>query len=246
MRKILLSMAALGFSHAFEIKPIHSMLEISQYITPKTLLVTDIDHTLIEPTTYEGSEPWFQNMISLSLSHEKAVAIDFYCRIQPSITMRAVEPDLPAHFQAWSNNKDVITLGLTSRSYCLAATTHQQLAHIGMSFSNIFFEDSAMPEIMNQGIMFASGRNKGLMLSDFLKSYPDYLDWQIIFVDDSLPHLEHVGRVLESNHQNIAKPLLFHYPTSRARYEAQRFVPPFENEETPQKKHLGDCRHSSF
>lgn len=221
--------ALMSCCYAYEISTIHSMLEVTQHLKPKTLLVTDLDHTVMEPLTYEGSEPWFQHMYDLARPHEKKVAIDFYCRVQDSIQMRPVEPSLPLEWQKWRQCEGVALIGLTSRSYSLAAITHDDLSQLGMTFPDTWLVDTEIPGVAYDGILFASGRNKGEIMDLFLQTHPQYQSWQIIFIDDSYHHLEFVGKILEEKYSATPKPLLFHYPTSRNRYDKARFISPISD-----------------
>lgn len=236
---ILCSHLIVSSCYGYEIEKINSIFELASHLTPQTLLITDLDHTLMEPLTYEGSEPWFQHMIHLGTPHEKTVAIDFYCKIQSNIQMRAVESALPVEWQKWKQLADVATIGLTSRAYCLASITHEQLSLIGVGFPNTWLIDDEMPGIAYDGILFASGRNKGEVVDKFLQTHPQFQSWKIVFIDDSYHHLEFVGSTIETKYPHAPKPILLHYSTSRERFEKARFVPALE--ESKRTKH---CCHN--
>lgn len=198
------------------------MSQLSLPTQGKTLLVVDIDHTLMESEKYEGSEPWFQNLLRTNVGKSTETVIDLYCSVQNQLKMRPVEAELPSIWEQWHAHPDISILGLTSRSYCLAEITHQQLGHAGLPFNSPLVEVEVFEGVGYGGVLFGSGANKGELLDNFLEQHPHYQKNHIIFIDDSYHHVEHVGEILEKKGRYFS---LYHYPTSRDRYEQQRHVP---------------------
>lgn len=229
---LITTQANLSHCTAYEIRTVHSLSELTPLIisapaSQGVLLLTDIDHTLMEPVSYEGSETWFQNLVK-TRPEQFETALDFYFKSQEILAMRPVESILPRTWSHWQSHPHVAIIGLTSRSFCLASLTVKQLAQMGINFESKWIEESKMPGIAHSGILFATGVNKGEILSQFLESHPKFQEWQVIVVDDTWRHLEHVRNTFKNDYPHTPEPWLCYYPSSRQRYEDARIVPSHE------------------
>lgn len=176
----------------------------------------DIDHTLIEPLTYEGSEPWFQSLYgaAMTISEEaKKNVIELYNHFQFKTEVRLTEPSLKDFWPAWKQ-KGVVMFGLTSRSTTLASRTHDQLQSVGLSFDKTNHQYATDPILVNN-ILFTAGGHKGKVLKDFLKQNPELSRKRIIFVDDSLKNIQAVESELSQLDFDIE---IYHYEQSAHRY----------------------------
>jgi len=114
--------------------------------------------------------------------------------IQTITKVKLVEKDVKKiikHLQ----NKNVLVIGLTSRQLYLSCSALKQLDSLDIDLSitapykdDLFFENGVL---FNKGILFASGKNKGEVLSQFFKKI-DFLPKSVIFIDDKLKHLNEI------------------------------------------------------
>ncbi len=176
----------------------------------------DIDHTLIEPLTYEGSEPWFQSLYGAAMTineEAKSYVIQLYNHFQLKTEVRLTEPSLKDFWPAWKR-KGVLMFGLTSRSTTLADRTHTQLQSVGLDFDKTTHQYCAQP-ILVDNILFTAGGHKGKVLKDFLKENPDLSKKRIIFVDDSIKNIQAVESELSQLDFDVE---IYHYEQSAHRY----------------------------
>ena len=206
------------YAWAWEVLHSYESLELDPQ---KHLVLWDLDHTLIEPSTYEGSEPWFQYLLHTArnvLPSEDIVAL--YCRSQEHIILRLTDPVLAEKWLQW--NGAVPMIGLTSRSYSLASLTHGHLNRLGIPFQHSFFEASLFPSVASQGILFTSGGVKRDFVKQLMEQNPEYRQRTVIFIDDSSHHLDLVEKYL--NQEGIACKIYL-YSASREKYETAKLVP---------------------
>ncbi len=185
----------------------------------RDFVVWDLDHTLIEPMTYEGSEPWFQQILHTAKGHlPTSAAIDLYCASQNHVTLRLTEETLSDKWVQWAG---VPMMGLTSRSYCLADLTHGHLKRLGIPLEQTVFDGKHFPEAASQGILFTSGGVKRDYLKKVLALHPEYRERTIIFIDDSVHHLDLMEAFLTE--EGIAH-RIYLYSASRDKYESARHI----------------------
>lgn len=187
------------------------------------LIVWDLDHTLIEPLHYEGSEPWFQNLLKNSregnVAFEHVIAL--YCASQKNITLRLTDPQLPSRWEDWMSHH-VPMLGLTSRSYELAKHTCDHLEKLSVPFTEHVFDHELFPDLAYKGIVFTSGGAKKDFLKAILKAHPQYRQKRIIFIDDTLHHIESMEKWLQEEGLEYKAYL---YTPSREKFEKARTMP---------------------
>ena len=179
----------------FNIITISTIREIIPHISESSLLVLDIDDTIMTATTYIGSGQWEKDLVKQFIkegfSPEEAFhkAETIWRKAQKNTRMRLIDQDVLSIF---SNNYNCI--GCTARSTRLIDITIDQLKDVGISFAK---EKASFPipgcskAYYHQGIIFCEGFSKGTSLFAFLKtiSFPS----KIIMIDDSLSHLEDVS-----------------------------------------------------
>ena len=219
MKKISVSIflsLALFISHTSwaKVQEIRSMHEIHEEITPQTLVVFDIDNTLMSPTGNLGSDQWFfylRHLYSLQGLSEKE-SLDkanlTWNKTQELISVKPVESDTPAWIQSLQK-KGIKTMALTARSLDVAETTKKQLKSIHIQFTPtppyskaLTLEKTELhapdPAMFTDGILLVGERNnKGLVLEAFLKKIC-YTPEKILFIDDKLKHVENMEKALTS------------------------------------------------
>jgi histidinol phosphatase-like enzyme len=164
--------------------------EILDHTTPDTLIILDIDDTLLIPTQMLGCDEWFLHRVKQT-SLEKALAE--WEAIRHLTKMEIVEPGTEEIVATLQNSGHTV-LGLTTQGLALATRTVQQLKenHIDLSlacpFSNDHYFINKHGVLYRQGILFTSGTPKGealFKLCDDLQYKPK----RILFINDKATHL---------------------------------------------------------
>ena len=168
MKTFLLAVLFTVYAHA-EVREITKMTDIESAVTPDTLVVFDIDNTILEPRQTLGSDQWFEATRE-KVGHEKA--IELWSKVQGVTEVQPVEPSTPALIRRL-RQRAVGVIALTARPEALADTTRAQLKSIGVE----------MPLIL-----FAGETPKGEVLSRHLRSAVG----RVIFVDDKAKHTKTV------------------------------------------------------
>ena len=165
-----------------------------------TLVVFDIDNTLLIPATDLGSDQWFsylvQEQIDAGLEHDAALAkiVPVYEHVQCRKELIPTEPYLSyAVKQIQEQCSHVICL--TARSNLLAERTLEQLAKNSLNFHisqmQTYVFDIYASSIYKNGVIFCANNNKGSVLLHFLDVI-GYRPKRIIFVDDKEKNLSDV------------------------------------------------------
>lgn len=183
---------------------IRSMKEVIPHITSSTLLVFDIDNTILEPVQTLGSDQgfgfWVDQGLNRGLSKESATrrAITYASRVQPISEVRAVERKTPSFIHSLQQS-GLKVIALTARPPQWAKGTLNQLHSLKVDFrkssppGQVELEHSGY----TNGVMFVKGgHNKGEALIEFMKAArlsPN----RILFIDDKLYNVESVEEALE-------------------------------------------------
>jgi hypothetical protein len=170
----------------------------------KTLVVFDLDNTLVYANQDLGSDAWFFDVlnekIASGLSREEALAIvlPMYYEVSNHITLSSVEPDSPAVLSTLQNN-GIPTVALTTRSLPLVERTKIQVQDAGFNFAacKLFAKDLTLelvkPALLTHGIIFCNDNNKGQTLLKMLEAC-NFKPETIVFIDDKLSHLVDVEK----------------------------------------------------
>jgi hypothetical protein len=133
------------------------MGEILPYINDQTLLVFDLDNTVMEPVQTLGSDQWFHYLLNQSYTVDQAVAI--WSQVQPVSEMEAVESITP-EIIAQGQLAGLKVMALTARPSSLAQTTENQLLSVGVNFqgSPVYESDvTDMNGLGDQGPQYIRG-----------------------------------------------------------------------------------------
>lgn len=168
-----------------------------------TLVVFDLDSTLMRPAQQVGSEHWEEYLankwIAAGVCEAEASrrAQDCWLTVQHRTQMRPVETKAPSIVSQLQQQGHQV-MGLTARSAHLAFRTHDQLTSMGIHLSPCEFLD--VPLRLNlapcvgyqSGVLFAGYESKGKVLTHFFylaTSFPE----KVVFVDDKKTHIYEVG-----------------------------------------------------
>src|SRR5687768_551444 len=190
--------------------PLQRMKEIMPHVDRDTLVVFDIDNTLIEPTQTLGSDQWFYHLMQKvkaeeKLDDERAIdrAMEIWNAVQLDTQVRAVESDTPALIRELQR-KEVATFALTARTLDSAEVTKKQLRSIGVDFAarpihrgDLDFA-LASPARFTGGILFVGEKNaKGDVLLAFLAKV-GLRPKRVLFIDDKEKNVASVERSLST------------------------------------------------
>jgi hypothetical protein len=192
-----------------EIRATNHMSDVIRAVDKGTLLVFDIDNTLIEPENQLGSDQWYYFLerkyaeidgLKESEAYEKATKV--WNKTQDLIRMKPVEKKTPAMVRE-IQGKNRKTLGLTARSFEVAERTLLQLDSVGINFkqnglreSDLEFKSDNTAKF-TKGIIFVGENNdKGKVLVQFLKALK-LKPKRVVFVDDKVKNVKNVEAALQ-------------------------------------------------
>ena len=208
MKKII-TLFCLCFSiSAFaEVREIKSMKEILKEVDSQTLLVFDLDNTLMEPLQSLGSDQWYYYIIKKykevdKLSDQEAYdkADKVWNQTQWLIQVKAVEnltPELIRQLQ----KKKIKMMGLTARTYDISDITLKQLSSIGIHLGHSVSSQDMSFQLVDMahfkdGIVFQGEHNsKGAVFVEFLKKL-NLKPKKVVFVDDKQKHVNSMEKAL--------------------------------------------------
>jgi len=189
------------------IKELPSFAELEQYIHNETLVVFDLDNTLIRPKQMLGSDEWFWYYLNKKTDEyndkQRALkeVLPLWQDIQASSSMQCLEP-CTKHVVEALQKKGIPVMVLTTREYDFANVSVQQLCSLELDFSKTapvkgFVKLHKIPIVQYEdGILFADNHHKGEALLHFLQQH-SLQPKRVIFIDDKHTRVEEPN-VLES------------------------------------------------
>jgi phosphoserine phosphatase len=181
--------------------------DMIQHSDERTLVICDLDNTLIEPRQLIGSDQWFcyeiQRRVNAGESSKQACAntIPIYNTIQKITQVNLIDNQAPEVIKELKKYSARV-ISLTARNYELIAATQRQLKSVGIDFNSQ--EAPQMQLLENDGsiinhnnISYLNGQNKGVYLTKYLEL--NSLDFdKVVFIDDKRKNLEAVESVVEN------------------------------------------------
>jgi len=184
--------------------------EIYKHIDKETLIILDIDDTLLIPEQMLGCDEWFLERLA---DHKKTLlenealekALTEWEGIRHLTKMMLVEPATATIVQDLQNN-DYLVMGLTTQGLALATRTSLQLKEnlIDLSLAapskqDHYFLINNHGILFRNGILFTSGQSKAHSLKALCQSM-DVHPKKIVFVNDKASHLRDLEQyALEQN-----------------------------------------------
>jgi hypothetical protein len=181
--------------------------DVLKYVDEKTLVLFDIDNTLIWSVEEFGSLEWSthtsgrlcKNGMSLDEAITKTCTI--FLQIHDLISFRTIEPDTISVLDEL-DKKNISNMALTKRVFWLNTPTIKQLSSVGIDFSKnplhekeIIFDDTFG---FDKGVLYSGlYEEKGDALIKLLEKI-DHKSDNILFVDDSDNHAREVYETLNS------------------------------------------------
>ncbi len=174
--------------------------DIQKHLTPNTLVILDIDDTLLIPVQMLGCDEWFlkrkQHHIDNGLSPSEALekALAEWEGIRQFTRMEIVEEGSQAIVRQLQEQGYQV-MGLSTQGLALTTRTLQQLAGVGVNLSAAAPSKEDQYLLVNghgvlyrKGILFTSGQAKGealFKLCDAIGLQPK----RIVFLNDKATHL---------------------------------------------------------
>jgi hypothetical protein len=183
---------------------------IYEHLDKDTLIILDIDDTLLIPEQMLGCDEWFLERLtehkkSLKESEALEKALAEWEGVRHLTKMMLVEPATALIVQDLQN-KHYLVMGLTTQGLALATRTSLQLKqnHIDLSLAAPSKEDHYFlinnhGILYRNGILFTSGQSKAHSLKALCQSMAIHPK-KIVFVNDKASHLKDLEQyALEEN-----------------------------------------------
>lgn len=202
------------------IQKIESIAEIERFICADTLVLFDLDHTVIESAELYGHGNWFYDQVR-SGEDEGIPMVNTITRIFPEWLesqkhnkVRPVEEITPILIERLQS-RGISVMALTARPRELIDSTLRQLKSIGVDFTRTDLKrpecaiDLDAPVTYHEGILFtADGQSKATAL----RHYFDEIGYQakrVALVDDSMTPLQELLAMLQVHEIEFVG---LHYP----------------------------------
>lgn len=204
--KIFLLSSILAVTSLFaEIIETHKFSDILKYSNAETLVLLDIDDTILVPAQTLGTDVWFQHRLNIHrMSDDYEIALDKalaeWEAIRHLTQMQLVENDTPEMISLLQQN-NIATMGLTTQGLALATRTINQLKSFQIDLSttapseNDHYFINKHGVLYRHGVLFTSGTLKGpaiMKLLELMNFHPEH----IVFINDKLTHLKDVEKSL--------------------------------------------------
>jgi hypothetical protein len=190
-----------------------SISDVLQHLTAPlshTVLVFDIDNTLIKPQGWIGGSSWFEHLlhekVAVGMAQQEAYTsvVELCTQLQPYLTWLPVEQETVATVQQFQKSGAQV-LAMTGRGPEQAEITVRQLQSIGLSFvhscPSITLIDSWYT--IQEGVVFSSFYEKGKVLVDFLSKVTAPIS-TVICIDDMLRNIQSIERALIKHRSDLA------------------------------------------
>jgi FMN phosphatase YigB (HAD superfamily) len=179
--------------------------DILLYAEADTLILCDVDNTLIRPTQQVGSVPWRSHIRDKAqkagFSQEEASDLldHFWIFVQPLLTIQSVDPETPETLSSL-RDKQLPVIGLTNREPLEIKYTSKQLSSAGITLNptvtDKFFDlPLPFPARYEAGVIHCNENSKADALKLFLKMI-GYHPKKVIFIDDRMNHVQDVEKAM--------------------------------------------------
>ena len=223
------------FSGSSTIRECASIGQVRPLVTPETLVVFDIDDTLLHTTQMFGSSIWFEESYNLQKTPESIqLLIELSEAAQVATGVVAMEPKTADEIQLLQKSGACV-MAMTSRSSNIRETTARQLRLLAIDFTrasptSVLFTLQHIPSSsFVDGVLFTSGGHKGQALKEFLRQI-QRMPAKIIYLNDRRGPLEEAASSLSSVTEYIglryqpADMLRKKYDPAIAEIEQRRFT----------------------
>jgi hypothetical protein len=181
--------------------------EICQFAQPDTLILLDIDNTLICSKQALGGDTWFYTLYE-QLKKDPSAGVDardkalmLWFQLQEILEVKPVEESTPKVIKDLQSKK-IPMMALTTRGGPVVWSTLRQLqsCDIDLTITRPFHSNFIIEEMpkanFRDGILFSDNQHKGKVLLAFLKQCK-ISPSRILFINDKLSHLKEVEESVE-------------------------------------------------
>lgn len=214
MKKLALLLALFTTYLSAHEEPVSEIIEVTKmeetfpHIDGNTLIVLDIDNTLIHPAQMLGSDEWFRYRVGFyknkGLEFDPALekALAEWMSVQCITQMELAEENLDKIVADWQN-KGYDVIGLTTRGLGMATRTIAQLDSVNIDLertalkSNDFLFDNGRSCLYRKGILFTANTHKGRALETLI-NHLDYQPKKVVFINDKRSHLVPVQTICQN------------------------------------------------
>jgi hypothetical protein len=189
-----------------EIVEVQHFNEIKKHVRSESLVILDIDDTLLVPVQMLGCDPWFIHRLNFYLEQGNyAFALDKALAewegVRHLTKIKIVEEGTEEVIRELQE-KNICVMGLTTQGLALATRTTKQLKHLNINLSktapsnedHYFINGHGV--LYRSGILFTAGSPKGealMKLLEILSLKPKH----IVFINDKLTHVRDVEGSVE-------------------------------------------------
>lgn len=183
-------------SYIVESSTVETVLE---YIDGRnTLVIFDLDNTLMHPYGELGSDEWFSYLLTekmkegFTLDQACTAILPYYYYAQHYLNAKLTETSVPSLIKNLIDHH-IDVIALTARSPYLSEITHEQLERLGIRFllGSTYIAECVLPLpypcLYRYNMLFVSNNDKGEALRCLLDILGRYYT-KIIFVDDKLKY----------------------------------------------------------
>lgn len=201
-------------SASAEIIEVKHLTDLKKQLKPETLVIFDLDNTLMEPVQDLGTDHWgsyqIQKYMKQGLSKEAACKkVQFeWMAVQNITQVKPVEPSTPKLIEELQKSGYQM-IGLTGRSQEMSALTTHQLDAIGVDLNKtapnkedvLFKSDQTLLKsfpwvLYHHGTIFTARMDKGKALFTLLDKV-GCSPKRIVFADDKRSALEQVEKACQ-------------------------------------------------
>jgi uncharacterized protein DUF2608 len=183
--------------------------DILQHCSFDSLVVFDLDNTIIRPTHVEdlGSDQWFCSLFKHAIealvdpNEARLLAVALSDYIQSVIDVKLVEAETVGIIKKLQAIH-IPVLGLTARGLAVADITQKQLDKVDVHFTpygekiiKLDIGNSERDVYFKDGIIFCDGADKGKCLMEFFKVIGR--SFNVIMVDDAKKNLSCVQEAIK-------------------------------------------------
>jgi hypothetical protein len=213
MNKLLQTTAAVLLLPLFlQAKVIESSVyaDILPYMDSQTLLVTDLDNTVIKPNQVIGSDQWGSSITArlkaAGVPEDLAIdaGVSMFAVVQMKTEVSLVEAST-ANVLRQAQQRGARLLGLTARPLYLINRTMSELQSVGFPKNEHRSFDVVPGAKYRDGIIFIGPHlKKGEVLKQVLASNSDLKNIRrVVFIDDKVHHAEGVDAALAGSRYDV-------------------------------------------
>lgn len=179
------------------------MEDVLPYADEETLVLFDVDDTLISSSTYLGTVPWRTHVRKkfaeqgCTPQQVEAGLDQFWLFVQPLISVCIVDPKTPEVI-AKLQQMGATTLGLTAREDKECFYTAKQLASVGVRLHapETVYLPLPHPALQHDGVIFCGENKKGAVIDAYF-IHEGKLPKKVIFIDDRMEQVRNVEEAIE-------------------------------------------------